>query len=228
MQISHLFAGKPIPFGPRSSPSSIIKKAHASLRIMRDGAVEDEQGNKKLHGGPYMALHQFAQDSYSQLAAQFPHTKVPFDIGSIGENLSAPNMDDHTVFIGDQYKIGSCVLQVVSPRAPCSKINQRYQNRDPQKIDLFVAQQAITGWYYSVLQEGDMQVGDAIELVERAHEKISIAQIWRLRELIKNPSSVANIKQSLALADLAINTSALSPEWQAYMNRTAIKLAKLC
>lgn len=230
MHISHLFAGKPIPFGPRGSPSSIIKKTYAELSITRDGALEDEQGNKKLHGGPHMALHQYAQASYPLLAKQFPEIQIAFDIGSIGENLSAPEMNEHNVFIGDEYKIGACVVQVVSPRAPCSKINHRYKAAKNQKIDWFIAQQSITGWYYSVLEEGKMKVGDTIELVNQTVDKISVAQIWQLRELIKKLNQAmpsADIKQSLALADLAINTPSLSPEWQAYMNRVALKLDTL-
>ena len=230
MQISHLFAGKPIPFGPRGAPSSIIKQAQTSLEVKFDGAIEDEQGNKKLHGGPYMALHQYAQSNYSILAKQFTDNAVAFEIGSIGENLSAPNMDENNVFIGDQYKIGTCVLQVVSPRAPCSKINHRYQIASKQKVDLFIGEHALTGWYYSVVKEGTISLGDHIELLKQGNTQLDIAVVWRLREFAKTldkSTTEQAVKAALKLADLAVNEPALAPEWQAHINRVAVKLSKM-
>lgn len=219
-RIEHLYAGKPQAFGPRQSPSSIIKKSYNILNIRFDGAVEDEQGNKKLHGGPYMALHQYAQQSYAQLTSVFPTTVQAIEIGSIGENISAPDMNETNVFIGDQYKIGSSIIKVVSPRAPCSKINHRYGQN---KIDLFVGEQAITGWYYSVVKEGEIKIGDDIQLHYREESPISVEQIWRLRRL-KLP--VDNKDAWLTLADQAYQEPGLAPEWQAYMHRTLTKLNK--
>lgn len=219
-RIDQLYAGKPQAFGPRQSPSSIIKKPYHCLNIKYHGALEDEQGNKKLHGGPYMALHQFAQQSYAILKDAFTSTPNAIELGSIGENISAPHMNETNVFIGDEYKIGTTILKVVSPRAPCSKINHRYGQN---KIDLLVAEQAITGWYYSVLQEGVMSVGDEIQLHYREASPISVEQIWRLRRL-KLPS---NMHQTwLTLAEQAYQEPALAPEWQAYMHRSLIKLSK--
>lgn len=217
-QVEQLYAGKPKPFGPRQSPSSIIKQPYSTLSIKFDGAIEDEQGNKKLHGGPYMALHQFAQQNYSKLAEAFPSTVQSIEKGSIGENISAPYMNETNVFIGDQYNIGSVILKVVSPRAPCSKINHRYGHR---KIDLFVGEHAITGWYYSVVQEGEISIGDEIQLDYRQQAPISVEQIWRLRQL-KLPAH--DHQASLTLASQAFQEPALAPEWQAYMHRVVAKL----
>ena len=57
MFVEALCAGKPQQFGARQSPSSIIKKPFEQLNVKLDGAIEDEQSNKKLHGGPEMARH---------------------------------------------------------------------------------------------------------------------------------------------------------------------------
>jgi MOSC domain-containing protein YiiM len=218
--IEHLYAGKPQPFGPRQTPSSIIKQAHHTLNVKFEGALEDEQGNKKLHGGPYMALHQFAQRSYAMLAQNFPNTLQKITTGTIGENISAPHMNETNVFIGDEYQIGSTILKVVSPRAPCSKINHRY---GAPKIDLWVAKQATTGWYYSVVQEGEISVGDQIILMNRETSPISVKEIWELRQL-KLPFE--SPQASMNLATKASQLSSLAPEWQAYMHRVTVRLAK--
>jgi MOSC domain-containing protein YiiM len=177
MLIDALFAGKPQAFGPRQSPSSIIKQPFQQLHIEIDGAVEDEQGNKKLHGGPEMALHQYSQENYKLLQKQFPTVAHKLVVGSIGENISAGQMNDNNVFIGDTYRIGSVVLQVNSPRAPCVKINQRYGVKN---MDLFIAEHGITGWYYRVIENGIMQIGDAVTLEHRLQNTRSISDIMRL------------------------------------------------
>lgn len=177
MLVDALFAGKPQAFGPRQSPSSIIKQPFEQLHIEIDGAVEDEQGNKKLHGGPEMAMHQYSQENYKKLQKQFPTVAQKLVVGSIGENISAGQMNDNNVFIGDTYRIGTVVLQVNSPRAPCVKINQRYGIKN---MDLFIAEQGITGWYYRVIETGFMQIGDTITLEHRLQKTKSINDIMRL------------------------------------------------
>jgi MOSC domain-containing protein YiiM len=207
MLVDALFAGKPQPFGPRQSPSSIIKQRFEQLHIELDGAVEDEQGNKKLHGGPEMALHQYSQESYKVLQSEFPDIANKLLIGSIGENISTALMNDRNVFIGDTYRIGSVIIQVNSPRAPCSKINQRYGVRN---IDLFIGKQEITGWYYRVIETGIIKVGDEIKLEHRLQKTKSVADIMRL---VRQKDSATNEKLEAA----AIN--GLADEWRRKLSK---------
>lgn len=201
MHIDALFAGKPQAFGPRQSPSSIIKQRFEQLHIELDGAIEDEQGNKKLHGGPEMAMHQYSQEAYLVLQKQFHSIRDNLSIGSIGENISAPDMNDKNVFIGDTYRMGAVVLQVNSPRAPCVKINQRYGLRN---MDIFIAEQGITGWYFRVIETGTIKQGDNISLEHRLQNTLSIADIMRL---VRDTNSNQNEKRDAA----AIN--GLAAEW---------------
>ena len=177
MIIQALYAGKPQAFGPRQTPSSIIKTPYDQLTIQIDGAIEDEQGNKKLHGGPEMALHQYSLQSYAILQKRFPEIATSLTPGSIGENISASDMNDENVYIGDTYEIGDVVLQVNSPRAPCVKINQRYSMKN---VDIFIAQNGITGWYFRVLETGTIRVGDRMKLVHRLQNTKSIKEIIHL------------------------------------------------
>jgi MOSC domain-containing protein YiiM len=214
MKISALFAGKPVPFGPRQSPSSIIKYPHDSLTIKTDGALEDEQGNKKLHGGPQMALHQFAQGSYQYLQQAFPDAAEKMHIGSIGENISAPDMDESNVYIGDIYRIGDVLLQVSSPRAPCSKINQRYGKK---KIDTFILENGLTGWYFRVLQSGKITVNDMIILEQRNEHPVSVRTLMQMSK----PLEGMYFSKEALLA--AREQRELAPEWQDKIARQARK-----
>lgn len=214
LKITALFAGKPIPFGPRKSPSSIVKNAFEMLNIEAEGAIEDEQGDKKLHGGVHMALHQFSQNGYTQLQAQFPDIADKLQVGTIGENLSAPDMTDDNIFIGDVYQIGEVSLQVSSPRAPCSRINQRYGKR---KIDLFILEQGIIGWYFRVLKSGKINVGDSIVLTQRNDSPVSIKTLMHMTK----PQN--GMQFSKAVLQEAQQTPGLSPEWQDKLARQVRK-----
>lgn len=205
MKISALFAGKPIPFGPRKSPSSIIKRPYDSLTIDTNGALEDEQGNKKLHGGPQMALHQFAQGSYQILQQVFADVAEKMHIGSIGENISAPDMDETNVYIGDIYRVGDVLLQVSSPRAPCSKINQRYGKK---KIDTYILEHGLTGWYFRVLEGGKIAVSDTMTLVQRNQNPVSVRTLMQMSK----PLDGMQFSKEAILA--AKEQGELAPEWQ--------------
>ena len=60
MHIYALYAAKPQAFGPRGAPSAIVKSQVSQLTVLDTGTLEDEQGNKKLHGGPEKVLHQYS------------------------------------------------------------------------------------------------------------------------------------------------------------------------
>lgn len=214
MKITGLYAGKPQAFGPHNSPSSIIKQRHRRLQVEENGALEDEQGNKKLHGGPQMALHQFALNSYAVLSEAFPHLADQLIPGSIGENISAPDMTDENVYIGDIYRYGETLLQVSSPRAPCAKINQRYGYK---KVDLFILNEGITGWYFRVLEDGKINLNDNITLVKRNSQAISVKT---LMHMTKAPEGVRFLKTQL---EEALHTPGLAPEWQDKLRRKIVK-----
>ncbi|MGQ8365552.1 MOSC domain-containing protein [Glaciecola sp. 1036] len=215
MQVTHLFAGKPQPFGPKGSPSSIIKQAYQQLHVEKEGAVEDEQGNKQLHGGPEMAFHQYSTLGYEILQSAFPEHASKMQIGTIGENISIPDMHEENVFIGDVYTMGSLVLQVSSPRAPCAKINHRY---DVKKVDSFILEQGNTGWYFRVLEPGTVAIGDTVNLSHREQQTCSVKDIMFMTKPPKGVEySVQDIQKAATLSSLA-------PEWQGKLNRILKKL----
>ncbi|APE07243.1 MAG: MOSC domain-containing protein [Alteromonas sp.] len=173
-RVEALFAGQPKPLGPRKSLSSIVKEAVAQLTVHIDKTEEDLQANQRLHGGPEKVLHQYNPLNYLTLRKHFPEGN--FVPGSIGENLSVEGMDDATVFIGDIWQFGNVQLQVSAPRAPCNKISQRY---GISNLDRFVGERGITGWYYRVLEPGIIYPGDAVNLVERSSNTVSVHELMQ-------------------------------------------------
>ena len=199
VKVDALFAGQPQPLGPRGAPSSIVKSAVSQLTVHLDCTDEDQQSNKKLHGGPEKVLHQFSPLHYFTLRKHFPDGK--FEPGSIGENISVDGMDDATVYIGDVWKFGEVVLQVSAPRAPCSKISQRF---NIQNLDRFVGERGITGWYYRVLETGVISVGDSVTLVSREDDTVNVQTLMRC----------AHTKTDVELATKLANLAIIDDEWR--------------
>ncbi|MGO4209697.1 MOSC domain-containing protein [Terriglobus sp. YAF25] len=100
----------------------------------------------------------------------------PLAPGAFGENITSEGFSEAELCIGDVIQIGSTLLQVLQPRSPCYKLQIKFQR--PDMVALFV-RQGFPGWYASVVQEGTLAVGDAITVVSRAPERISVADIWR-------------------------------------------------
>jgi len=206
--VNALFAGKPQPLGPRGAPSSIVKSAVDSLTVHVDRTEEDEQANKRLHGGPEKVLHQFNPTNYLTLRKHFP--EGDFSSGSIGENISVDGMDDATVYIGDVWKFGDVELQVSAPRAPCNKISQRF---DIPNLDRFVGERGITGWYYRVIKTGKINVGDPVTLLHREDNTVNVHTLMQC----------AHTKTDSALADKLAKLDVLDDEWREKCRKIAHK-----
>lgn len=200
MQICGLYAGKPQPLGPRKALTAIVKSPVKQLTVSTNGTKEDQQANLKLHGGPEKVLHQFAVASYDVITKAFPTLEGVAIPGSIGENLSVPNMDDQNVCIGDVYQFGSTIIEVSAPRAPCVKINQRFGIKS---LDRFVGNQGITGWYYRVTQPGKITSGDSVSRVFRHSHTVSVGD---LMQAVYNPQYYVN-------AGPLIELDVLDQEW---------------
>lgn len=176
MIVHALFAGTPQPFGPRGALSSIVKQPVNKLTVRDSGTAEDEQANKKLHGGPEKVIHQYGLESYKRLAHAFPEA-LPLAVpGGIGENMVVEGMDDHNVCIGDIYQFGGCLLEVSAPRGPCIKIAHKF---DIKNLDQFVGKEGITGWYYRVRETGVIKKGDEVSRVFRHADTVSICDLVR-------------------------------------------------
>ncbi|MDH3282163.1 MAG: MOSC domain-containing protein, partial [Gammaproteobacteria bacterium] len=119
--------------------------------------------------------------------------------GSMGENLSATEMTDAVVCIGDCYRIGTTIVQVSQPRSPCWKIDHRF---GVEQLSVYVEKQRITGWYYRVMEAGAIRVGDSIELLDRPNEYVPVAYFLRVTtESRPDPVTLDRLIACRGLAD---------------------------
>jgi MOSC domain-containing protein YiiM len=208
--IENLFAGGLENLEPEGQLTGIYKRRVSGVaRVGKLGIVGDQHGDLRVHGGSEKAVHQYAAENYRRLVEAFPQCADSLVPGSFGENISSRHMTERNVYVGDVFRFGTAVLQVSQPRSPCWKINHRF---GVERMSMFVAQARITGWYYRVLQPGDMREGDEIVVLERQTQQFSIERFWQIQ--MSHRPCVDD------LADLAA-VPGLAPEWRQRLEHRA-------
>lgn len=200
--ITGLYAARAGVLEPGGERSAILKRPLTRASVTRLGIVGDEQADRRYHGGPDQALHQFAQASYARIVHARPELAGVAVPGSIGENLSCAEFDEETVCIGDRYRIGEVEIEVSQPRRPCSKIDARYSARGLARL---IDEQRMPGWYLRVLREGEIALGDAMVLVARPNPAISVARLLGI---------VAGHRPAVAELQLLADCAGLGADWR--------------
>lgn len=173
-----LFIGGISPLPRSGRPTGIYKHPLlTTAEIGPEGFLGDQQADRRVHGGPDKAIHLYPATHYARLARQFPSLTGQLIPGSLGENLSTPDLDENLVRIGDIWRLGSARLQVCQPRNPCWKIDQRF---DQDGIAAFIAEHRLTGWYWRVLTPGHCQPGDTLDLEQPAEAPWTLAEAMTL------------------------------------------------
>ena len=156
--------------------TSIFKSpVESRVAVRRHNIAGDRQSDLSVHGGPYKAVYCYPGEHYGFWKEQLPNMDLPY--GMFGENLTTEDLIEDDVYIGDQFRVGSAVLQVTQPRMPCFKLGIRFGR--PDMVKKFW-RSGRSGIYFSVVEEGDVAAGDLIESVSRDPEGISAADIVRL------------------------------------------------
>jgi MOSC domain-containing protein YiiM len=133
----------------------------------------DDQADRTVHGGPDKAVYAYAREDIDWWENELRHSlgDAPF-----GENLTVKGLPVSEAVIGEQWTIGSALLQVAQPRLPCFKLALRMD--DPRFLKRFAAANR-PGAYLRILREGDLAAGDEIAVHERPAHGITSALVSR-------------------------------------------------
>lgn len=183
MKVLGLYAGKATLLADSEKMSAIKKQSIETGMLQKLGLEGDEQADLVNHGGPRQALHQFSETAYHCLQEGFPDIAESMISGTIGENITISEMSDSNVYLNDIYQIGASVqVRVTRPRRPCWKVDSCFGLKG---ITKFLFQRPITGWYYEVLTEGQIRVGDDVELLSREDNALSVGESWMTKAFEK-------------------------------------------
>ena len=208
MKIVSVNVGRPrgIDWKGKTIRTSIFKEpVQGRVRLETLNFVGDEQADLAVHGGPQKAVYGYASEHYDFWQQQLPGVHLPW--GVFGENLTTEGLLEGEINIGNRYKLGSAVVMVTQPRIPCYKLGVRFGRDDIVKRFL---KSGRPGFYFSVIQEGEVGAGDALELVYREAADVTVADILRL---------YVTDKQNLSLTRRAVQVAALADGWRDYFQR---------
>lgn len=158
-----------------NTPSSIVRHPVEKLIIKKHGIVNDEIADTKHHGGDMRVIHQYSNVNYNYLKAKFPDMGNRFRPGSFGENILTEELSEDELNIGDIYQLGSAKVQLTVSRRPCATINYAYED---SRILKEVMQTGRTGWFYRVLEEGEVRSGDSLEFLERPFPDMPVSKLY--------------------------------------------------
>lgn len=169
--------------------------------VSKSNLAGDQQADLNKHGGEHKAVYAFSSDHYSYWSKILKNPEMK--PGIFGENLTISGFDESYLHIGDQLSIGQCLLEITQPRVPCYKLGIAVGNKNMPR--LFVANFA-TGVYLRVIEEGYIEIGDAVEVVKQGKFQISIKSLFR--SFFDN-----NYEESRSIMEKALLIPELSPEW---------------
>jgi MOSC domain-containing protein YiiM len=122
-------------------------------------------------------VHLYPIEHYAFWKDRYPDVRAFDQAGAFGENLSCQALVEDDLCLGDIFRIGDALIQCSHARQPCWKLNHRFGKKDVLKTVLNTTK---SGSYFRVLEPGNVQVGDAIEQVERPFPKWPLSDVFRL------------------------------------------------
>jgi MOSC domain-containing protein YiiM len=159
----------------RPNRSGIDKKPVAGRVAVHPLGLEgDVQVNRKHHGGEGQAVYAYAQADADWWEAELDRELPP---GRFGENLRTAGLDLRNAVIGEQWQVGTALLQVTAWRTPCANFARFWGV--PDLVKRFAAHGA-TGAYLRVLETGDLGAGDAVDVVSRPDHGITVETAFRI------------------------------------------------
>jgi ferredoxin-NADP reductase/MOSC domain-containing protein YiiM/ferredoxin len=166
-------------------------------RLNLDG---DGQGDLAGHGGEQRAVFVYQIESYRYWQDQLKRSDLVY--GQFGENFTIEGMPDSAVCIGDRYRIGNALFEVSQPRVTCYRVGIRMNE---PRMPALLTSSGRPGFYFRVLQEGDVGAGDEIVKVGETAERMTIAEVNALLYSSDHPRD---------RLERALRIEALSPGWR--------------
>jgi ferredoxin-NADP reductase/MOSC domain-containing protein YiiM/ferredoxin len=166
-------------------------------RVRRLNVDGDGQGDLGGHGGEHRAVFVYQIESYRHWQQELGRSD--FVYGQFGENFTIEGLADDAVCIGDRYRIGSALFEVTQPRVTCYRVGIRM---DEPRMPALLTSSGRPGFYFRVLQEGDVGAGDDIVKVGEATERMTVAEI---NALLYSPGHARDrLEQALRIDALSL------------------------
>jgi len=165
------------------------------VRLRKLNLDGDKQADLTVHGGADKAIYAYPQEHYNYWKKELPEMSLPW--GMFGENFTTQGMFEETVNVGDQFQVGTARVVATQPRMPCYKLGVKFGRMDI--IRKFLAS-GLTGIYFKVMKEGDLEQGDEIKLIKKDENNVTIKDIVRLYTV--NKDDLQTVERAVKVKDL--------------------------
>ena len=167
---------RPVTWHGKTVETGIWKSPVAGrVAVVGHNLVGDRQADLSVHGGADKSVYAYPSEHYPWWRGELPGVELPW--GAFGENLTVEGLREDRVRIGDRFLIGSAELMVTQPRMPCFKLGIKFDR--PQMVKEFLKSER-SGFYFTVVREGEVGAGDAIELTRQDERGMTVTDIVRL------------------------------------------------
>jgi ferredoxin-NADP reductase/MOSC domain-containing protein YiiM len=170
------------------------------VKVSRLNVAGDGQADLVGHGGEQRAVFVYQMDSYRHWSTFLNRDDLA--PGQFGENFTVEGLSDSEVCIGDRFSIGTAIFEVSAPRVTCFKVGIRMDRPD---MPALLVSHRRPGFYFRVIEEGEVAAGDAIHKLSQGPQRMSVVEIDALLYSSNHPAE--------ALRRAAV-IPALSPGWQ--------------
>ena len=168
-------------------------------RVKRLNVEGDGQADLGGHGGEQRAVFVYQIESYRYWEERLG--RRDFTHGQFGENFTIEGLPDDEVCIGDRFRIGTALFEVTQPRVTCYRVG--ISTNEPQMAALLTSS-GQPGFYFRVLEEGEVGAGDPILLITRGQERMTVTEVNALLYSSHHPRD---------RLERALRIPALSPGW---------------
>ncbi len=165
-----------------------------SIFLGDDDVEKDTVVDRKHHGGKDMAVYAYTKNHYAYFQKLYP--KLDLKNGTFGENITVSNLLETEVYIGDIFQVGEAIIQVSQPRFPCYKLGIVFGT---QKIVKQFLNSTYCGFYFRVLQNGNVKKNDEFILIEKAKNSLTIADVYSLKSSNRKNKKLINEALDLEL-----------------------------
>jgi MOSC domain-containing protein YiiM/ferredoxin-NADP reductase/predicted pyridoxine 5'-phosphate oxidase superfamily flavin-nucleotide-binding protein len=188
---------KEVPHEGKAVATGIFKEPVEGRIMLQTLNLEgDGQADLWGHGGAFRAVYVYSFENYEYWANRLG--RDDFAIGQFGENFTVEGMLDDEICIGDVFRIGEALVEVSQPRIPCYKLALKIGMEGFQNQFL---KSGRVGFYFRVLEEGEVGAGDEIVLVKRDPEGMTVESVSNL--LFFDTENLKATEKALYIAALA-------------------------
>ncbi len=148
------------------------RSVEGPIEFKNNGVAGDRIIDTNVHGGYDQAVYAYATEDVRWWEKEIGEE---ISAGRFGENLTTEGIDVNAALVGEQWKIGSVIVEVSQPRIPC-RVFAGFWKRATLIKDF--TQAGRPGAYLRIIQEGTAQAGDAIEVIFKPDHSVSISDLF--------------------------------------------------